>query len=71
VSGIVSAIALNIPFFVLPQFVETRLIPLNNVITYDVFINQIPVAIGPNIRKELKKVEKQSKIIRNIKDYLT
>ena len=68
VSGIVSAIALNIPFFVLPQFVETRLIPLNNVITYDVFINQIPVAIGPNIRKELKKVEKQSKIINNIHD---
>lgn len=70
VSGIVSGIALNIPSEVLPQFVETRLIPLNHVITYDVFINQIPVVIGTNIRKELKKVEKQSKVIRNIEDYL-
>ena len=70
VSGIVSGIALNIPYDQLPQFVETRLIPLNHVITYDVFINQIPVVIGTNIRKELKKVEKQSKVIRNIEDYL-
>jgi hypothetical protein len=70
VSGIVSAIALNIPCSVLPQFVETRLIPLNHEITYDVFINQIPVVIGTNIRKELKKVEKQSKVIRNIEELL-
>jgi len=70
VSGIVSGIALNIPYDQLPQFVETRLIPLNHVITYDVFINQMPVVIGTNIRKELKKVEKQSKVIRNIEDYL-
>ncbi|MDX9691067.1 MAG: hypothetical protein RBT45_01340 [Acholeplasmataceae bacterium] len=70
VSGIVSGIALNIPSDVLPQFVETRLIPLNHVITYDVFINQIPVVIGTNLRKELKKVEKQAKVIRNIEDYL-
>lgn len=70
VSGIVSGIALNIPNDVLPQFVETRLIPLNHVIIYDVFINQIPVVIGTNMRKELKKVEKQSKVIKNIEDYM-
>lgn len=70
VSGIVSGIALNIPQDVLPQFIETRLIPLNKEITYDIFMNQIPVIIGPNMRKELKKVEKKSKVIRNIEELL-
>lgn len=68
VSGIVSGIALNIPYDVLPQFVETRLIPLNHEIIYDVFINQSPVVIGTNIRKELKKIEKKTRIIRNIEE---
>ncbi len=70
VSGITNGISLNIPNDVLPLFVETRLIPLNHEITYAVFMSQMPVVIGVNIRKELKKIEKQSIVIRNIEDFL-
>lgn len=70
VSGITNGISLNIPNNDLPQFVETRLIPMNHEITYAVFISQMPVVIGVNIRKELKKIEKQSKVIRNIEELI-
>lgn len=69
-SGIVSALSLNIPADDLPQFVETRLIPLKKCIIYDVFIYRTAVILGSNIRKRLKQVERYCSIVRNFDDYV-
>lgn len=68
-SGIVSPLSESISFDQLPAFIETRLIPLNDRIIYDVMINRVPVSIGPNIIKNLAIKTKGTKILNNIDDF--
>ncbi len=69
VSGIMSPISENLYDSKLPVFVETRLIPLKDRITYDVFINEMPVEFGEGIKEMLNESLKQAKIVTSIKDF--
>ena len=55
VSGISNKIALNIHHEDLPTIVETRLHSISDNIIYDVFINRIPIKIGPNMQQTLQE----------------
>lgn len=65
-----SPISENIYDSDLPKIVETRLIPLNNQITYDVFINENPIELGENIKAMLNESLQKAKTARTIKDFL-
>lgn len=68
-SGIVSPISEGISSSIFPLVIETRLIPLKDRITYDAFINNLPVKIGPNIKDKIFKDSKDVKIITNIDEF--
>lgn len=68
-SGIVSPLSDGISSSLFPFVIETRLIPLKDRITYDVFINNLSVKIGPNIKERILEDSQDVKVITNIVEF--
>ena len=65
VKGLRDRIRDMIPENSLPMFVETVLLPLNNQIIYDSYIQQYTISFGANMKKEMDRVYKE--LLRNNK----
>ena len=59
VKGLRDRIRDMIPENSLPMFVETVLLPLNNQIIYDSYIQQYTISFGANMRKEMDRAYKE------------
>ena len=67
VSGIISEIKENIPSDILPTFIETRIIPLNDRFIYDIIMKRSQLSFGKGAKNVILKEASEVKKISNIK----
>lgn len=70
ISGIISGISLNLNAIDFPMFIKFKLVPLSDILTYLVHINQINVTIGSTMKKSIYNEMKEMPIVKNVNDLL-